>query len=214
MESSIDLLEPTFPEDMNVSPCLNNPILIDVCTQTDAILTDICMQTDAVVDVPSNCLTNNSDDKNLNCNALRRKCFMDGVIENNVTCLFWTGVPNLNLLNYIFEWVMPCAEKTKLWMGYKRHEQQSDNSKPRKRLLTLFEEYVLVLVRIRRGFDTTEVGSMFGVSQSHVSHVFITWVNLLYKCLVKLLEWPSAEMIQHNMPKSFKKPFSDHTCDH
>ena len=105
MESSIDLLEPTFPEDMNVSPCLNNPILIDVCTQTDAILTDICMQTDAVVDVPSNCLTNNSDDKNLNSNALRRKCFMDGVIENNVTCLFWTGVPNLNLLNYIFEWV-------------------------------------------------------------------------------------------------------------
>ena len=70
-----------------------------------------------------------------------------------------------------------------------------------------WEEFLLVLVRIRRGFDTMEVGTMFGITQSHVSHVFITWVNILYKCFVQLLEWPSAEMICHNMPDSFNNFF-------
>ena len=79
--------------------------------------------------------------------------------------------------------------------------------KGRKRVLSLFEEFVLVLVRIRRGLDTEVVASLFGITQSHVSKIFISWVNLLYKCFLPLLEYPAADIVFHNMPKSFKKNF-------
>ena len=125
---------------------------------------------------------------------------MQSILESNETCMFWTGVPKLAVLTFIFDWVLPCAKNTKLWMGNKKHQKESKQHKPKKRLLSLFEEFILTLVRLRRSFDTYEFGTLFGVSSSHVSHVFTTWVNLLYKCFLPLLEWPSVEIIHHNMP--------------
>ena len=120
---------------------------------------------------------------------MRRKLFVNNLTANNKNCRFWTGIQTLSLLNLMFEWVLPCAQKVTLRMGKKRHNTHvTKQGKPRKLLLSLFEEYLLVLVRIRRGFDTEEIGTIFGVTQSHVTHVFLTWVNLLCKCCLPLLE--------------------------
>ena len=160
----------------------------DVETQSAPTMTDACTQTDSECDT-----------------WMRRKLFMDMVTESNKSCMFWTGVMTLSTLNFIFEWVSPCAEKMKLWMGKKRHVTRP--CIPRKRVLSLFEEFVLVIVRIRRGLDTHEMGTLMGITQSHVSKIFVSWINLLYKCFLPLLEWPSAEIVIHNMPKSFRKNF-------
>ena len=105
-------------------------------------------------------------------NWMRRKLFVNNLTANTKNCKCWTGIQTLSLLNFMFEWVLPCAQKVTLWMGKKRHNTQATKQgKPRKRLLSLFEEYLLVLVRIRRGFDTEEIGIIFGVTQSHVTHV-------------------------------------------
>ena len=136
---------------------------------------------------------------------LRRKLFVDNLTANNNNCKFWTGIQTLSLLNFMFELVLPCAQKVTLWMGKKRHNTQvTKQGKPRKRFLSLVDEYLLILVRLWRGFDTEEIGTIFGVTQSHATHVFLTWVNLLYKCCLPLLEWPSADLVRHNMPQSFK----------
>ena len=137
-------------------------------------------------------------------NWIRQKLFVDNLTANNKYCKFCTGIQTLSLLNFMFEWVLPCAQNVTLWMGKKTHNTQATKQdKPRKRLLYLFEEYLLVLVGIRRGFDTEEIGTIFGVTQSHVTHVFLTWVNLLYKCCLPSREWPSADTVRHNMPQSF-----------
>ena len=62
-------------------------------------------------------------------------------------------------------------------------------------------------MRIRRGFDTEEMGTLFGITQSHVTRIFITWVNLLYKCCLPLLKWPTSDVIRHNMPQSFRMSY-------
>ena len=139
-----------------------------------------------------------------------RDKFVEKITLDNTSCLFWTGLSSLTLLNYVFEWVQPCIEATPLWMGKKRQAkrlQQAKPSAPRKRLMTHWEEYLLVLMRIRRGLDTGEVATLFDVTPGHVSHVFITWVNVLHKCLGQLMEWPKAEFIQAALPPVFKNLF-------
>ena len=71
--------------------------------------------------------------------------------------------------------------------------------------LTLFEEFVLTLVRIRRGYDTNHLSFLFGISQSHVCRIFITWVNFLAKCFEQLIIWPSKQLVKDNLPASFRE---------
>ena len=70
--------------------------------------------------------------------------------------------------------------------------------------LTPFEEFVLTLVRIRRGIDIQHLAYLFGLSTSHVSRIFTTWVNLLAKCLKPLLIWPTKGVVKGNLPESFR----------
>ena len=54
-----------------------------------------------------------------------------------------------------------------LWMGQKR--DTAPKGQARKRTLSLFNEFVLVLIRIRRGWDVRETSAIFGVSACHIS---------------------------------------------
>ena len=142
-------------------------------------------------------------------NWMRRKLTQDMIMADNASVRFWTGIQTLTLLNFLFEFLLPCAQHVPLWMGKKRQQKTTTNYRktPKKRTLAFFQEFLLVLVRIRRGLDTGEMTALFGVTQSHVTHVFITWVNIMYKCCRPLLEWPTRDTVVHNMPKSFKRNY-------
>ena len=71
---------------------------------------------------------------------MTRKLFMNSVTKSNKSCMFWTGVMTLSTLIFIFNMVSPCAGRMKLWMGKKR--TISRQCKGRKRVLSLFEEFV------------------------------------------------------------------------
>lgn len=75
-----------------------------------------------------------------------------------------------------------------------------------KRKLSIKEEFVLTLTRIRRGFDVEVLGDIFGVHLSVVSRIFwiTTWINFLYLELNFLISWPNREQITTNLPKCFK----------
>lgn len=50
------------------------------------------------------------------------------------------------------------------------------------------EEFVLILIRIRKGFDVEVFGDIFGV-YFVVSRIFIIWINFLYFELNVLIFW-------------------------
>ena len=56
--------------------------------------------------------------------------------------------------------------------------------------LTLEEEFFMVLVRLRVGFTLTDLGLRFGLSESSVSRIFTTWINILYFNLKELCQMP------------------------
>ena len=63
----------------------------------------------------------------------------------------------------------------------------------------------MVLVRLKLGLFEQDLAYRFGISVSTVSRICITWISLLYVKLKELPLWPCRDMVQANMPQSFKK---------
>ena len=103
------------------------------------------------------------------------------------------------MLVSIYNWILPAASKSKLWDG----TGDISNGRPRS-VLTLYEEMLLTLVRIRRGYGTRHAAYLFGVSQSLTSKIFLSWCKLLANALKHVLVWPSKEIVSHSMPESFQ----------
>ena len=59
------------------------------------------------------------------------------------------------------------------------------------RKLTLEQEFLLVLMRLKLGFLVEDLAFRFCVSAEKVSQIIITWVILLSKEFKSLIIWPS-----------------------
>ena len=145
-----------------------------------------------------------------NNKQLKRELFVD-VLKNDGSVKFYTGIPSLACLMMIFNLLKPFAEKLKYWDKNKekdvRYQKDSNKKKPGKqRLLTIMDEFILTLVRLRLGLLSRHLSDIFGVSEGSVSKVFITWVCFLSTVFHDiLLKWPCKEDIKKTLPKSFCK---------
>ena len=146
-----------------------------------------------------------------NNKQLKRELFVDDVLKNDESVKFYTGIPNLACLMMIFNLLRPFAEKLKYWDKNKekevRYQKDSSKKKPGKqRLLTIMEEFILTLVRLRLGLLSRHLSDIFGVSEGSVSKVFTTWVCFLSRVFRDiLLKWPCKEDIKKTLPRSFCK---------
>ena len=52
--------------------------------------------------------------------------------------------------------------------------------------LAVEDEYLLVLMRLRMGLTIIDLGERFGISESTVNNIFLTWINYLYVTLGSL----------------------------
>ena len=52
-----------------------------------------------------------------------------------------------------------------------------------------------------------DIAYSFNLSQPTVSRIITTWVNFMYLELKKIPMWPSKEVIQSNLPMTFKKQY-------
>ena len=134
--------------------------------------------------------------------GLHRRGFITEITKSDANCFRYTGIPNVELLHEIFNWVSPAAQTVKLWDG--QYKFVPGNGGLTRKAMSLFDEYLVTLVRLRRGYDVEHMAYLFAVSKSQISRIFITWVNLLYQCLQPLLKWPSRDLLEANMPSTFK----------
>ena len=60
-------------------------------------------------------------------------------------------------------------------------------------------------MRLKVGLYVVDLSERFGVSTTHISRIFTTWVNFLNHELKLLFPYPSQEVIRRNLPESFKE---------
>ena len=73
--------------------------------------------------------------------------------------------------------------------------------------MPLLEQFFLTLVRLRLGLYEFDLANRFNISQSTVSRITATWINLLYHTLKGIERFPSWHIVKKYMPESFKKEY-------
>ena len=71
------------------------------------------------------------------------------------------------------------------------------------RTLSLEEEFLAVMVRIRCGYRNQDIAKLFGLSGTRFSRIFNTWVCLLSDVLHDLCRVPSREVTRATLPPCF-----------
>ena len=139
--------------------------------------------------------------------------------------LFFTGLENTRIFQTLFNYLQKKVSVMAYWGGSKKTLKPRYGSielteallsspdiefnkitllKP-KRKLTLEQEFLLVLMKLRLGIMVEDLPFRFKVSPGKVSQIFITWIKLISKELSVLVIWPSSSQIKSTIPNCFKK---------
>lgn len=103
---------------------------------------------------------------------------------------YYTGLPSYALLKVVFDFV--CEDMPSAIANCK---------------LSSFEQFIMVLMKLRHNFGDADLGYRFGIDKSTVSRYFSKWLELLYVKLSFLIMWPNREDLLKTMPLEFRRHF-------
>ena len=129
------------------------------------------------------------------------KFCLENISKDDDKVLFYTGFPNYTALKVCYNYLGPAVDNLTYW-GSKTDSQSKCHG--RNRLLLPVEEFYIVLVRLRLGLFEKDLADRFNVSISTVSRICRTWITFLYMRFKELPLWPSRDLVQTYMPRSFK----------
>ena len=72
---------------------------------------------------------------------------------------------------------------------------------------SVFEQLIMVLMKLHLNLGDQDLAYRFQVTQSTVSRYFNRWINVLYTCLSCLITWPERDELMKTMPMEFRKHF-------
>ena len=99
---------------------------------------------------------------------------------------YYTGLPSFPVLMALFNFVGGSVEVTN------------------RSALSLFQQLMLVLMKLRINFGDQDLAFRFGVNQSTISRCISKWVNVLYVHLKPLIKWPERDQLLKTMPMDEK----------
>lgn len=101
---------------------------------------------------------------------------------------FYTGLPSLEPLKKTFSFVSSRVSRPSL-------------------LLSNFQEFVLVLLKLRHGVPHQDLAYRFNVTRTVVSRIIVSWLTVMDVTLSPLISWPDREQLQRTMPRCFIDSF-------
>ena len=136
-----------------------------------------------------------------------KKCLfrLENIANNDRMITFYTGFPSYTALYTCFKFLGPAVNHLQYNEG--KASGLSSEKRFRPHVLTPLEEFFLVLTRLRLGLMEQDLAYRFGVSQSTVSRVTISWINFMFLHFKQVSLWPSKEMVQSYMPKVFREQY-------
>ena len=138
--------------------------------------------------------------------ALSLKCALYFADTAREAVIFYTGLRNKKLFKCLFEY---CNKKTGDMHYWKGIKQTTEFTSPREkgnialRSLSLEQEFLLTMMRIRTGIPLQDLAFRFQISLCLVSNT--TWVNFLSKEWKWIVTWSHTNIIKRNLPVIFKK---------
>ena len=69
------------------------------------------------------------------------------------------------------------------------------------------DQFFMVLMKVRWHMTNFELSRLFGVSESVVSNIFVTWIIFMSKQWREIKMWPDVELVRYFTPQGFKWSF-------
>ena len=114
---------------------------------------------------------------------------------------FYTSFQTYEILEACYTFLGPAVDE----LSY--NGKVNTTKRCRSRALPSLEEFFLTLVRLRLGLMEEDLAHRFGISQSTVSRIILTWINFLFLKFKEIPLWPPKVLVQANMPDQFKKMY-------
>ena len=73
--------------------------------------------------------------------------------------------------------------------------------------LTKFQEFIMILIKLRLNVPHLDLAYRFNVSLSVVSRIFLVWMTVMDIRLTPLISWPDREDLYRSMPRCFIDSF-------
>ncbi|XP_038063975.1 uncharacterized protein LOC119734513 [Patiria miniata] len=105
---------------------------------------------------------------------------------------FYTGLPTHTVLMAVFNFVLPKI--------------------PVRKILTPFQQLVLVLLKLKLNLKHKDLAFRFQVSEATVCRIFSLMLDILSTQLSPLIMWPSRETLWKTMPMDFRQAFGKHVA--
>jgi len=133
---------------------------------------------------------------------------LENIKESNDLVKFYTGFSDYITLVTFYEVLLePDAKVMRQWDSRRTKEVCSDTKYGPSCKLPLLEQLFMTLVRLRRGSFETDLAVRFGVSQSTVSRITTTWINLIYHSFKTIDRFPPWHIVKKYMPDVFKRSY-------
>lgn len=110
------------------------------------------------------------------------------LMGNDLKTKFYTGLPKWSLFLHVFSLLSPHVV-------------------PSRTDLTLQDELIVVLMKLRLNCAFQDLAFRWRVSPSTISRMFYKWINIMEERMKFLIMWPKQEILKHNMPQVFKDSF-------
>ena len=107
---------------------------------------------------------------------------------------YYTGLPNFATLQLTVQFV------------------SSNITEKNCKKLTVFQQILLVIMKLRLNCDEQDLAYRFGVSQSTISRLFNRWIVIMAQRLSLLIYWPCRDEVTKSMPQTFKKFYGRCIC--
>ena len=125
----------------------------------------------------------------LRANTHRSGFTKESFKHNEEKTKFYTGLPNFLVLMQVFQLCEPYISTTA-------------NS-----ILDKFQQFIMVLMRLRLDLPLKDLGYRFNVSKPTVSRIWHKVIVIMHQRLNFLVQWPEREMLQATMPIDFRQAF-------
>ena len=130
-------------------------------------------------------------------------------LTREIDVRFFTGFPNTETFEMVFNQLKPKAANMHYWRGLKETISNDDSpakiARSGRRVMTLEQEFLLTMIRIRIASFQQDLAFRFGISEALVSRIFATWIKLMKVELSWLIVWPERRIIRRNLPEVFRK---------
>ena len=117
--------------------------------------------------------------------------FNEQSLQNDQGVWFYTGLSSFRVLKAVFEFVAPPIEFV--------------NRNPIK--LTDFQEFMIVMAKLRLDSPLQKFAYKFDVSVVTVSRILIKWLAILDTKLKPLIKWPEREVLWISAPACYRSSF-------